>query len=63
MRRARNKVRKAFTINKPGSEDFARLIEECDIEKEVYKSFTDKGKNFYGFDPEVRRTMICDALN
>lgn len=59
MRKARGKVRKAFAINKPGSEEFARMLEECDIEKEVAESY----KGFNKLNPEERMQIVCDSLN
>lgn len=62
MRKPRSRVRRNFTENFPGSEEFARLIEECSIEKEIIAEFERKGKSFKRLDPETRRAMICEKL-
>lgn len=64
MRRARSKVQKNFGINRPGSEEFARLIEECTLEQEVFAAYDQRqrGKNFYKMDPEMRMEKICETL-
>lgn len=60
MRTPRSRVRRKFTENLPGSESFAKLLEECSIEKEVATEFEKKGLK--KIDPETRRTMICEKL-
>ena len=62
MRKARSKVRKNFSINKPGSEEFAKMLEECTIEKEVAAAFKKGEKAFNKLDPEIRMQKICDTL-
>lgn len=63
MRKARAKVRKDFTINKPGSEAFMKMLEECDIEREVAEAFNKTSKKkFSKLDAETRMQIVCEKL-
>lgn len=62
MRRARSKVRRDFTCNKAGSEEFAALLDSCTIEKEVCANYEKNGKKFYSLDAEKRMELICEGL-
>lgn len=63
-RKARSKVRKAFSCNKPGSEEFMRLVEEFSEEQEVYAAYQEylEGRDFYKLDPETRMEALCTLL-
>ena len=63
-RKARSKVRKAFTCNKPNAEKFERLMEEFSKEHEVYAAYQEylEGRDFYQLDPEARMESLCSIL-
>ena len=64
MRKARNKVRKAFAINKPGSEEFGMLMEKYSHEYETYAAYKEylKGRDYNRLDPEEKRTLLCEII-
>lgn len=65
MRKAKSKVRKAFACNKPGSEEYARLVEEYSSELETYAAFEEymNGKEWSRKSPEDRMEAICMLLS
>lgn len=63
-RKAKSKVRKAFSCHNPDTEEFRTLMEEFSEELEIYAAYQEylEGRDFYKLDPETRMESLCTLL-
>lgn len=65
MRKARSKVKKNLAGNKPGSEAFARLLEEAIEHQELAAEYEAmmQGMNYSNFSNSKKREFLCSIFN